>query len=149
MTVSSGDEDIFTLSPATLTFTSTTWSDVQTITVTATDDSIVENTVTGSIVFGGVTGPGDYEGLDITSHNFTMDVIDNDSGDLTLSTTALSVTEGATVTALTAVLTAQPASNVSFTLTNNHGGEMGVTPPSMTFTSGNWDTAQTLSLIHI
>jgi hypothetical protein len=52
---------------------------------------------------------------------------------------------GATAT-FTAVLTVQPTANVMLSFTSTDTGEGTVSPSSATFTTGNWDTPQTITV---
>ena len=56
-----------------------------------------------------------------------------------------SVSESGTTDTFTVVLNAQPASNVVLTVTSSDTGEATVNTP-LTFTSGNWNTPQTVTV---
>ena len=63
---------------------------------------------------------------------------------VSVSETALTVAEGASAT-YTVVLDGQPASDVVITVTSNNS-DVTATPATLTFTSSNWDTAQTVTV---
>ena len=46
----------------------------------------------------------------------------------------------------TVVVGAQPASNVVISVTSGDTGEATVSPATLTFTSGNWNSAQTVTV---
>ena len=56
-----------------------------------------------------------------------------------------SVDEGGTGT-YTVVLASEPSGNVTVTATSGNTGAVTVTPTSLTFTTGNWATAQTVTV---
>ena len=68
---------------------------------------------------------------------------DNDTAGVSVSPTSLSVNESGTTT-YTVVLTTEPSSTVTVTPSSNDTGAATLSPSSLTFTSGNWDTAQTV-----
>ena len=69
------------------------------------------------------------------------EVLDTASG-VTVSKDTLSVVEGSTGT-YTVVLDAEPTGGVTIDVTG--GGDVSVSPTSLTFTSSNWETAQTIT----
>ncbi len=56
------------------------------------------------------------------------------------------VNESGTTDTFTVVLTAQPASNVVIDVSSGDTGEATVSASSLTFTNGNWDSAQTVTV---
>ena len=74
----------------------------------------------------------------------TVTVTDDDAA-VTVSTSALTVAEGANST-YTVVLDAQPASDVVINVTKSGSADVTATPATLTFTTSNWDTAQTVTV---
>ena len=72
---------------------------------------------------------------------------DNDVAGLTIAETggSTSVAGTGTTDTFTIVLNAQPSSNVVLIVTSSDTGEVTVNTP-LTFTSGNWNTAQTVTV---
>ena len=137
---SSGDSSI-TVTPATLTFTTTSWSTPQTVTVSAAEDddlaagmATIAHSATGG-GYGSVTG------------SITVTEDDNDYAGLVFSRTALIVAEEATAT-YTVTLLAQPSSQVTVAITKVAAGDpdLSASPTPMTFTTTNWNTAQTITV---
>ena len=64
---------------------------------------------------------------------------------VTLSATSVSVAEGATTT-YTAVLDTEPTASVTVTPTSGAPGKATVAPASRTFTTSNWNVAQTFTV---
>ena len=75
----------------------------------------------------------------------TVTVTDDDSAGFTLSQSTVTVNEGSTTT-FTAVLDAQPASDVVIDASSDDGGAATVSPTSLTFTAADWNTPQTVTV---
>ena len=135
-----------TVAPAalTLTFGSGDWDTAQAVTVTATEDDdaigglrTLAHTVTG------------YGTLSAVA-SVAVTVIDNDTAGVTISETAVEVTEGAAAATYMVVLSSAPA--VSATVTIDPGSSttapITVTPAALTLTFGSddWDTAQAVTV---
>ena len=66
---------------------------------------------------------------------------------IVLSTEQLLVTEGDTNgSTYTVKLSVQPSENVTVTITGQSGTDLNVNPDTLTFTTSNWDTAQTVTI---
>ena len=122
-----------------LTFTSTTWNTNQTVTVSAaSDDDASDDTATLTISSAG----GGYDS--VTDATVTVSVDDDDTAGLTLAPTAgLTITEGGTGT-FTVQLDTQPTGDVTVALTLDNS-EITLSATSLTFTTGTWNTAQTVT----
>ncbi len=129
-----------TPSPAPLIFTAVNWATPQTVTVTAINDAIVEGTHGGSVSHT-ATG-GDYTGVIIA--NVSVTITDNDLGALIISPLTADVTEDGVTDGYTVMLGAQPSGNVTVTITPDT--EVTTSPPTLTFTVGNWDTPQPVTV---
>ena len=144
VSVDSSDTGEVTVSPTSLSFNDATWAATQQVTVTGVDDTFVDgdilSTVTASL--SGATAGSTYSDgtLDVTN-------TDDDTAGFTVTETGgTTVTDefGATDT-FTVVLDAQPLTDVVFTVTSSDTGEVTVDQATLTFTSANWDTAQTVT----
>jgi Protein of unknown function (DUF1800) len=143
------------LSPQDLTFTPTNWNVPQTVTVTAVDDSELENAHLVSVTYIS-SHTGGYLPTDTLALNPQISVGDNE----TVGTAMITATESGGFTWLaetrqptdtyTLVLGSQPTANVTITpqAWNNLGGTNLVTftPTSVTFTPANWSSAQTVTV---
>src|SRR5206468_3356604 len=90
------------------------------------------------------TDPG-YSGRDAADVSVTN--TDNDTAGITvIPTSGLTTTEGGGTATFTIVLTSQPTANVTVGLSSNDLTEGTVAPAAVTFTSGNWNTAQTVTV---
>ena len=143
--VSSSDPGEGTVSTSSLTFTTGNWATVQTVTVTGVDDAIVDGDVTFTIDLGAASG-GDYAGLD--APNVSVTNTDDDVAGFTITETGGSTTtdESGTTDTFDVVLNKGPLSDVVLTVTSSDTGEGVVDKATLTFTSANWSTAQTVTV---
>ena len=64
---------------------------------------------------------------------------------MTVSTTALTINEGATGT-YTVVLDSQPTASVTVTLSRTGSSDVTFSPPTLTFTTSTWSMVQTVTV---
>ena len=119
-----------TLSPTTLTFTSTNWGTAQTVTVTAGPDADPANESV-SLTHSAASTDSEYQG--ITIGGVAVTVRDNDDNDaapgVTVSTPALTVTEEDTAgDSYTVVLNSQPTATVTVTVAGHAGTDVTPSP---------------------
>ena len=128
-----------TLNPDSLEFTATNWNMIQTFTVTAGQDAdAVDDTATLTHT---ATG-GNYNTL---TAQITVNTSDDEEAGVTISETAITIAEGDEGT-YTVVLDSQPASGVEITVTSGLTSAATVNPMILTFTTANWNTAQTATV---
>ena len=145
-----GSPDV-TVSPATLTFTTSNWSTAQTVTVAAAQDADAVNdaaSITHAVV--AASSADEYDLVTVAGVRVT--VTENDTAGVTVSASTLTVAEGNSST-YTVVLDAQPASDVVITVSSDNSDVTADTDAAtsgnqttLTFTSSNWDTAQTVTV---
>lgn len=133
--------------PTSLTFTATNWNVAQTVTVSAIDDLIAEGSHSSTITHTASSGDSNYNGITIA--NVIASITDNDTAGviITQSNGSTAVTEGGATDNYTIVLNSQPTANVTITL--NSGTQTNTNPTSLTFTSANWNVAQTVTVTAI
>ena len=138
VTPSSNNADV-TFAPASLTFTTGNWSSPKTVTVTAgmdpdgtNDTATLSHTASGG-GYGSVTG------------NVVVTVTDNDVARLLFSTTSLLVTEGGSAT-YRVRLGMMPSGTVTVTPSRTGSSDVTFAPASLTFTTGNWNSWQTVTV---
>ena len=128
-----------------LTFTGDNWNTAQTLTVNAAED---DDTADGTATFSHVAGSGDSRYANIRIASLTAIEDDNDTAGVEVTGSPLNVNEGSTNT-YTLVLTAKPNQDAAITITKKSGGDGDLNPTDstpLTFTSANWDTAQTVTV---
>ena len=138
-----GDTDL-SLSGSPLTFTTSNWNTAQTLTVSAAEDA---DTANGSATFTHSASSGDSVYDNVTINDLIANEAENDAAGVTVSGSPLSVNESSSAT-YTLVLTTQPDNNVTVTATRASGGDTDLTISGspLTFTTSNWNTAQTLTV---
>jgi hypothetical protein len=144
--VSSSDTTEGIASPSSLTFTSDNWDVPQTVTVTGQDDTIVDGTVAYNVILSAATsGDSAYNGL--VPPDVSLKNADNDSGGITVNPThGLITTEAGGTATFTVVLNTAPTADVTIGLSSSDTTEGTVSPDSLTFTSGDWSTPQTVTV---
>ena len=138
----SGNTDV-TVSPATLTFTPSNWSTAQTVTVRAAQDADAVNDA-AAIAHAVVAAESADEFDAETIAGVAVSVTDDDAG-ASVSASTLTVAEGGSAT-YTVKLDAQPAADVVIGVTRSGSRDVTASPAKLTFTSSNWDTAQTVTV---
>ena len=92
-----------------------------------------------------VSGTTTAPGLSVTAA--TVTIRDNDTAGVTVSETALTVTEEDTTGGgYTLVLESQPTASVVVTVSGHAGSEVSLNRTTLTFTALNWATAQTVTV---
>ena len=137
---SSSGADV-TTSPSSLSFTATTWSTAQTVTVTAVDDKIDEDAETVNLTHS--ASGGDYGSVTAVTVAVTVD--DNDTRSVTVTPTSLTINEGGTGT-YSVKLGTQPTAEVTVTVNDPTNTDVTADPATLTFTTSNWATAQTVTV---
>ena len=128
-----------TLSAASLTFTTSTWSTAQTVTVSAAEDIDAANDAATLLH---TASGGDYAG---ETAEVAVTVTDDETAGLTLSTTTLGVAEGADAE-YTVRLASQPTATVTVAITGQASTDLSLDATSLTFTTSTWNTAQTVTV---
>ncbi|MBT4121304.1 MAG: hypothetical protein HOA57_03575 [Candidatus Magasanikbacteria bacterium] len=142
ITLATSTADI-SLSTTTLTFTTANWDTAQTVTVTAVDDSLDEDSESVTISHIASGGDGNYDGISIS--DVTVTVTDDDTAGVTISDITMSVTEGGSTDNYTAVLASEPTDNVTIALLAS-GADASISTSSIIFTSANWNTPVTVTV---
>ena len=129
-----------TLSNDTLTFTASNWNATQTVTVTAAqdDDAVEEEEAT-------LTHTANGGGYVDVQETVTVTIVEKDTAGVTISKTALEIDEGATAT-YTVKLDTEPTDDVRVAIAGHADTDVTLDKTSLTFTSDNWNTAQTVTL---
>ncbi|MBK8170827.1 MAG: hypothetical protein IPK60_10865 [Sandaracinaceae bacterium] len=133
-------------SPASLVFTTSTWSIAQTVTVTGVDDFVAD----GDRAYNVLTAPATstdlvYSGMD-ASDVAAINTDDDSVGVLVTPIAGLSTSEVSGTATFTIVLESQPAADVTISLTSSDLTEGTVSPATVTFSSSNWNTPRTITV---
>ena len=132
------------MSPSSLTFTSSTWSDPQTVTVSAIADSLVNpiNPRSTKILHAATSGDSLYQDINIAS--VSASITDTDTSGLLIFRPgggSVTIAEGGATDTYAFQLTSIPTSNVTATLTSTDG-QATTSAYFYTFTPSNWNVAQ-------
>ena len=130
----------YSVVPEKVTF-STGGSLEQTFSVTTTDDRINDDGESLRLTFG--TLPGRVSAGSRSAA--TVRITDDDVAGVTLSETSLGIDEGGSGD-YTVVLTSEPTADVTIESRAPAGSDLTVNPSSLTFTSGNWESSQTVAV---
>jgi hypothetical protein len=145
ITLSNSEPGEATVAPASLTFSATDWDMPQTVTLTGVDDDIVDGDASYTISLTVQSSDSNYSNLPVTSIDANNE--DNDTAGINLvPSSGLVTSEDLTSDTFTAVLTSQPASTVTITLTSSNTQEGTVSPGTLTFDAGNWNMTQTVTV---
>ena len=132
---------------STLTFTPANWDTPQIATITGIDDDIIDGSQTSTITVSvdDANSDDDFDG--VADQTVSVSTTDDDVAGFTVAETegSTGVDESGTTDTITVVLNAQPDSDVVLSITSSDTGEATVTS-TLTFTSANWDTAQTVTV---
>jgi gliding motility-associated-like protein len=143
--LSTTDTAQMTVSPTTMTFTPTNWNTTQVGTITAVNDLIVDGDQNVTLRIELDTGASDncYS----TTANYGITILDNEIAGFVLSPVTGTLTEGSTQTAaVDIVLTAAPLTDIIIDLQSADLTELTLATASVTFTTLNWNVAQTVLL---
>lgn len=144
----SGPGGASTTSPYTFSIAAANWNVNQTITVSAVNDTDIEGAHTASLVHS--ASGGGYGSA--PSATVSASIADDDSTGITItqSSGSTAVTEGSSADTYTVKLNSAPSGNVTvsiaFTTTQVSLNGSTTSPLTLTFTTANWNTAQTVSV---
>ena len=139
--VASDNTSVATVSPTTLNFTTNNWSTAQTVTVTGVDDQVdsdrsttIEHSVSGA----------DYGG--VTADPVSVQLTDDDAKGVTVSKTSMTIAEDSGTDTYTVKLDSRPTGAVTIGVASDDTSVATMSPATLNFTTGNWNTAQTVTV---
>ena len=136
-----GNADV-TVSPPSLDFTTVSWNQPQTVTVTAADDGDpVDDTATVNHAVSGA----DYGENNVAAASVAVRVTDDDQRAVRLSQDRIEVDEGSGTT-YTVELASRPTGTVTVRPRVSNNPDVTVSPPSLPFTPASWDQPQTVTV---
>ena len=136
----SENPSVATVTPESLTFTSSDTS--RTVTVTGVDDNVVNAGGSRSATITHEASGSDYDNVTATA---TVTVTDDDAT-VTVSPTSVTVAEAGGRATYTVKLNGQPTENVTVAVTSSSTTAATVSTASLVFTPSNWSTAQTVTV---
>jgi hypothetical protein len=128
-----------------LTFTSANWNTFQTVTVTGLDDLADDGDVFYNIVlWPAVSTDAVYNAF--KPNNVTVVNLDNDTAGIRISPISGATTEAGGSATFTVVLDSRPIADVTVALASSDPSEGTIAIGSLTFTTANWNVAQTVTV---
>jgi len=144
--LSSSDASEGTVSPSSVTFTSSNWNSPRTVTVTGVDDDAIDGDVDYAIVTAPATSSDpNYNGLNAADVAVTNED-DDVPGIVVTPTSGLETSEDGTTATFTIVLATQPAADVTIDLSSSDVSEGTVSPSSVAFTSSTWNSPRAVTV---
>ncbi|GAF75194.1 unnamed protein product, partial [marine sediment metagenome] len=143
--LTSSDTGEGTVGVSSVVFTAVTWSTSQTVTVTGVDDWLDDGDIVYTIQTAAATSVDlVYAGEDAADVQVTN--VDDDTAGIAVSAISGDTTEDLGTAQFTVVLETKPTSDVTIGISSSNTGEGTVSTGSLTFTSGDWDTARTVTV---
>jgi len=146
ISVSSSNTDEGTVNPSSLGFSYSNWNNNQTVTVTGVDDSsdpVVDGNTSYKINLGNTVSSSTHYN-DLKSGTLELSNTDSESPGVTLSSSSLTTSENGTNTTFTVKLDQKTTSDVTINLQSDDPGEGTPSPSTLTFTTSNYSSAQTI-----
>ncbi len=128
-----------TLDATSLTFTTSTWDDLQTVTVTAAED---DDAADDAATLAHAASGGGYGAVEV---DLAVTVDDDDAAGLVFSPTSLGVDEGDDAS-YTVRLATEPTGTVTVAISGHSGTDLTLDATSLTFTTSTWDDLQTVTV---
>jgi hypothetical protein len=140
--------DEVTVSPSSLTFTTSNWNVPQAVTVTGVDDGISDGLQIAVVDLGTASGA-EYQGVD--PGNVTVQNLDDETAGspsvIVINDGLITSEDGSVSDSFSIVLNEAPTASVSVgTISSTDTGEVTVSTSSLTFTTANWGNPQTVNL---
>ncbi len=130
-----------------LVFTTSNWSEAQTVTVTGVDDTTADGNQNVTVLLTLGSSTSDTSGYaDLDPDDVIVVNSDDDQPGVTVSPTSVNVSETATVDSFSVVLNTEPDNNVVVDIANPDTGEASISAASLTFTVADWDTPQSVNV---
>ena len=147
ISVTSQDTTEATVAPGSLTFTPANWDTPQTVTVTGADDALADGNINYTIALGTAVSDDTFYGGVIDPTDVTGTNTDDEVAGITVTpTSGLTTTESGGSAVFTVRLNTEPTDDVVISLASDTAGEGTASPATLTFTTSNWDTNQTVTV---
>ena len=143
--ISSAETTEGTVAPSSLQFTNGNWDNPKVVTVTGVNDDVDDDDQPYQVITAAaVSSDTAFSGrnpADVAVVN-----LDDDAVGITVSAISGNTTEAGGTASFSVVLNTEPTQNVSIGLSSSDTTEGTVSPSSVVFTSGDWDTQQVVTV---
>ena len=146
ITLTDNDSSEISYNPTPLTFTPDNWDTPQTVDLSAPEDNIKDGNQTTLLTLTSTSTDTASNGLSTSTEVVTVDSATEPG--VTITDAPVSLMEGGDSQTLSFVLDTRPAAGtvVTITLSDNDSSEISYSPSTLTFTSSNWNTPQTVTV---
>jgi hypothetical protein len=127
-----------------LTFTTANWSTPQNAIISGVSDFIADGTQNYTVGYTAASGDTNYNGLAATLFNVSN--LDDNVAQILVTSNGLTTDTSGTTGTFTVALTSQPLASVTVAISTTDIYSATVSPATLTFTTGNWSTPQTVTL---
>lgn len=132
-----------TVSTSSIIFSTENWDTPQTITVTADNDNIDEDSPhTSTITHDATSADASYEDVAISS--VTVNITDNDIAGVTVLPLFVTTTEAGVTSTFTVVLDSRPVEDVQINLSVTDIAEASISSSTLIFNPSNWSSERTI-----
>ena len=147
--VSCGDASEVAVDRSELVFSSSNWNVPQTVTVSGVDEVFADGDQVTAITLSVVDADSDVFFDSLEDRTVLVTTIDDERAGFSIveETGVATVSEGGTTDAFSVVLDAAPVSDVVILVSSSDTGEVTVDKSQLTFTSANWDSPQTVTVL--
>lgn len=144
-TLASSDVTEGTVSPTSISFSTSNWATPRTITVRGVNDALDDGDIAYNITFPTITSTDTaYSGF--SPGTIPVINVDDDSASIVVTPASGNTTEAAGKATFTVVLGTQPAANVTIGVSSANANEGVAAPSLLTFTTTNWNVRQTVTV---
>ena len=145
--LSSSDTGEVTVSPSSITFSSDNYTTARTVTVTGINDDFDDGDITSTITISFNDAQSSDESYEALADKTISATTDDDTLGVTITETNGSTAPvESTTDTLDITLASKPLANVTLSITSSDTTEITIFPSSLTFSSGNYTTAQRVTL---
>lgn len=146
LNLTSNYENRLLISPSSLTFNGSNWNIAQSVAFTAKNNNIAGDSITAAVIINSFSIDTNYNNL--SNNSLRVLIKDNDTAGIDFDSSSITLTEGASISR-TFKLKSQPTDSVLLKFNADKSNKLSFSPSSLTFTSSNWNTNQSVTFTAI
>ena len=146
LNLTSNYENRLSISPSSLTFNGSNWNTAQSVAFTAKNNNIAGDSITTTVIINSFSIDTNYNNL--SNNSLRVLIKDNDIAGIDFDQSSITLTEGVSISR-TFKLKLQPIDSVLLNFTADKSNKLSFSPSSLTFTSSNWNTSQSVTFTAI